>query len=464
MRFIKILRYTLVLVPVITWVTQTGVSFAQQTTSDEIVAVVNDRIVLKSDVDNEVAQYISSAGLQNQSVEFSEELWYSFMESMIDNYVMLEKAVIDSIEVSEDVVDRQMDARIQQLVAQAGSERALEEAFGQSLIQIRAQYREQFKEQLTVQQVQQSMISDVSITRPEVREFFETIPEEQLPTIPEQVSMSQIVINPPLRENAREASYAKAQALRDSVTTYGKNFEEMARKYSSGPSSRNGGLLPLMPLDDLVSSYSAAAAALAPGEISEVVETQFGFHVIRLNKREGDLIETNHILVQLDRENVDEEAAIQKLNNIRDDIVSGEITFREAAITYSEDESTSSMGGRIVDQNTGSRLLPLSQLEPSLYRVALLLQQDDISEPKSFTAPGSNTKSYRIVRMDRMISEHRANLEEDYDRIRSIALERKQMQVFQSRLNDFRGEVYIEYKIKVPSFETSSGTGSEARE
>ena len=130
------------LIYILSWIGSPSSAEARQTTSDQIVAVVNDRIVLKSDVDNEVAQYMNTASMQNQTVSFSDELWYSFLESIIDNHVMLEKAVIDSIEVSEDMVDRQMDARIQQLIAQAGSERALEEAFGQSIIQIRAQYRD----------------------------------------------------------------------------------------------------------------------------------------------------------------------------------------------------------------------------------------------------------------------------------------------------------------------------------
>ena len=142
---------------------------------------------------------------------------------------------------------------------------------------------------------------------------------------------------------------------------------------------------------------------------------------------------------------------------LREQIQNGDITFRQAAIEHSQDEATATMGGRIVDQNTGSRLLPLNQLEPSLYRIALLLTEGDISEPKSFTKPGSDAKSFRIVRMDRMIQEHRANLKEDYERIKNIALEQKQMRVFQEKLSDFRDEVYIEYKIEMPesTMETS---------
>src|SRR5690625_2652702 len=128
---------------------------SQKQLSDKIVAIVNDRIVLKSDVDAEVANYLRQAQVENREVSFSEELWYGALQSMVDNFVVLEKAEIDSIVVSEDLVDRQMDFRINQLVRQAGSERALENAFGQSLIQIRADFREQFREQLTAQMVQE---------------------------------------------------------------------------------------------------------------------------------------------------------------------------------------------------------------------------------------------------------------------------------------------------------------------
>ena len=267
--------------------------------SDKIVAIVNDRIILKSDVDSEVQNFLRQSRVEGQNATFSEDLWYSALQSMVDNYVLLQKAQIDSVVVSDEQVNRMMDQRIQQLTRQAGSEQALEDAFGQSLIEIRAEFREQFRDQLTAQQVQQQKISQIKITRPEVREFFSQIPDDQIPIIPEQVAISQIVDIPPALEDAKNDAYELAFALRDSVVNHDKNFEEMARKYSDDRSASQGGLIGMIPLDQLVANYSAAASALEPGEISEVVETQFGYHVIRLNRRVGDEIETNHILIRI---------------------------------------------------------------------------------------------------------------------------------------------------------------------
>ncbi|MDR9364155.1 MAG: peptidylprolyl isomerase [Balneolaceae bacterium] len=420
--------------------------------SDRIVAIVNDRIILKSDVDEEVQNYLRQARVEGQTVNFSEDIWYSALQSMVDNYVLLQKAQIDSVVVSDEQVNRMMDQRIQQLTRQAGSEQALENAFGQSLVEIRAEFREQFRDQLTAQRVQQTKIQEISITRPEVVNFFNKIPEDQIPIIPEQVAISQIVAIPPPLDDAREAAFQEALALRDSVTTGGKNFEEMAEKYSDGPTGPRGGLLPLMPLDDLVANYSAAASALEPGEISEVVETQFGFHVIRLNRRVGDEIETNHILIEIGDESLNEEAAINKLEALRDSVLNHGESFDDLARRHSEDEQTAPLGGKIYDQQTGARLIPLDQLDPALYRIVLLLDEEgQISEPKSYNPNNPNVnRAFRIVSLDRNVPEHRANLETDYDRIRQSALSQKQNRIMRQWIDELRNEVYVEFKIPVP--------------
>lgn len=424
----------------------------QQQTTDKIIAIVNDRIILKSDVDEEIMNYMRQTEMDGQEVEFSRDIWYSALQSMVDSYVLLEKAKLDSVVVSDDMVTRNMDQRISQLIRQAGSERALEEAFGQSLVQIRAEFREQFREQMIAQAVQQRKMSTISITRPEVEEFFNQIPEESIPTIPEQISLSQIVIIPTPLEDAKNEAFERAQVLRDSVTTYEKDFEEMARQYSEDVSAPRGGLIPMMPLDELVSSYSAAAAALQPGGISQVVETRFGFHVIRLNRRSGDNIETNHILIKIDEELVDEQAAIDKLNAIRDSVLIHDKSFADMARKYSQDDDSNVFGGRIVNPQTGRRLLQIDQLEPALYRIALLLDDEgQISEPRTYN-PRSPTvnRAFRIVRLDRHIPEHRANLKQDYDQIRDFALQQKTSRIMGQWIDELRNEVYVEFKIPLP--------------
>lgn len=428
--------------------------FAQnKKVADRIVAVVNDRIILKSDVDDEIRQYLNQAEAQGEQISFSEDLWYSALQSMVDNYVMLEYAEIDSITVSDEMVNRQMDQRINDLIRRAGGEEAVEEAFGKSIIQLRADFRDQFREQMIVQRVQQMKMEEVNITRPEIEEFFNSIPQDSLPMIPEQVGVSQIVKIPEPLEDARNQAYQKAETLRDSILTHDKNFEEMARRHSEDMSAQRGGSLPMMPINDLVATYSAAATALEPGEISEVVRTEFGYHIIRLDDRRGDQIATSHILVKIDEEQVDEQQAIDELNAIRDSVLHHDKRFSDMARKYSDDEESKAFGGRITDPRTGERLFPLDQLNPSLYRIVLLLEEEgQISEPRSYNPPNKEnvSQAYRIVRLDKHIPEHRANLKDDYDQIRNSALQQKQMRKFSQWLADFRDEVYIEYKIPMP--------------
>ncbi|MFU8811681.1 MAG: peptidylprolyl isomerase [Balneolaceae bacterium] len=435
----------------IVWIARPAVA-QEYVVADQIVAQVNDRIILKSDVDQQVTQFLRGAEMQNQEVEFTEELWYAALESIIDNHAILEKARMDSIVVSDDQVERQMDMRIQQLVQQAGSERALEEAFGQSIIQIKAEFRNQFREQIIADQVQDRFIDSIMITRSEVEEFFNAIPEDELPVIPEMVAISQIVVEPPPLDDARNQAYQKALAIRDSVIQQGMNFEEMARRHSDGPSAPRGGALGMIPVGDLVANYSAAATALNPGEISGVVRTEFGYHIIRLNNRVGDNIDTDHILIEIDEQSLDEEYAINKLNAIRDSVLVHGKSFADLARAHSDDDDTRSMGGRVIDFRTQQRLLPLSQLDPAMYRVVLLLDEEgEISEPRPFTLRGpQNRQAYRIIRLDQHVPEHEANLSDDYERIRRFALEEKRARKFDEWLAGIRDILYIEYKIDIP--------------
>ena len=424
-------------------------------TLDQIVAVVNDHVILKSDVDQQVTDYMMQVRQQNnEAPTFNKELWYSVLQSMVERFVLLDKAKEDSVTVTDEQVNQQIDNRINQYVNQIGSEAALEQEVGKSIVQLRAELREDYRTEMVVSQYRQQRLNSVDITRPEVRAYYEKIPRDSLPTIPERVAVSQIVATPPPLEDAREEALKLARQLRDSVMNHGKSIEELARRHSDGPSAPSGGALGMIAINDLVPEYSAAASALEPGEISKVVETSFGFHIIRLNKRQGDQIDTNHILLSMNDENYDDQAAINKLEQFRDSIMTHEdVTFSEIAREHSEDPNTAPQGGRILNPQTGERLIPLNQLDPALYRIVLLLKEEgDISEPKEFNIGNQNNtkKAYRIVRLDRSVPEHVANLEQDYERIKSAALQQKQMRVIEEWISNLRDEVYIEYKIPIP--------------
>lgn len=422
---------------------------------DQIVALVNDHIILKSDIDQRVQQYMMQMQQQqNRQIEFGEDIWYTVLQNTVDRYVMLDQARRDSIVVSDNRVDQQINQQINAYIEQVGSEEALEQEMGQSIIQIRADLRESYREQMIVQRFQQQKREEIQITRPEVKKYFEQIPKDSLPTIPEQVAVSQIVAVPPALEDAEQQARQLAEQLRDSVLNHGKTIEELAKRHSDGPSASNGGKIPLISLDDLVAEYSAAASSLEPGEISQVVETSFGYHVIRLNKRQGDQIDTNHILIEVDEENYNDEAAINKLEAIKDTVqTNDDVTFAEMARKHSDDPNSGPRGGRVLDPQTGERLLTLEQLDPALYRIVLLLDEvGDISEPKSFTMGEENNarRAFRIVHLDRHIPEHIASLEQDYEQIKQVALQDKQSRKMNELIADLRDEMYVEFKIPVP--------------
>ena len=431
---------------------------AQESTNsaiDKIVAIVNDHIILKSEVDQQVQQYmLQMRQQQNREIPFGKDMWYAVLQNIVDRNIMLDQAKLDSITVSQQQIDSQIERRINQSVQQLGSEEALEERMGKSIVQIKADLRESYREQSIVQRFQQQRRSDVQITRPEVKAYFEKIPKDSLPTIPEQVAVSQIVILPPALEDAQKEARQLAEQLRDSVLNHGKTIEEMAKKYSDGPSASDGGKLPMISMDELVAEYSAAASALQPGDISKVVKTSFGYHVIRLNKKVGEKIDTNHILISVDQENYDDQAAKERLKTLKDSIQTNEdVTFGDVARKLSEDPNTGPQGGRLLNPQTGERMLNLEQLDPALYRIVLLLDEEgDISEPKSFQLGEKNNtqRAFRIVQLDKHVPEHVANFKQDYDRIKQVALQAKQQRMLDKWLKETRKEMYVEYKIPIP--------------
>jgi peptidyl-prolyl cis-trans isomerase SurA len=228
----------------------------------------------------------------------------------------------------------------------------------------------------------------------------------------------------------------------------------MAKLYSDDSSGPAGGELPLIDIAELVPEYSAAAAALDINGISQVVETSYGFHVIRLNKRVGDQIATNHILIKIDSKDVDEPEAINTLTSMRDTLINNpKLKFTDFARIYSEDKATSAGGGILKNPQTGQPFIELNLLDPALYRIVLLLEEKgSISEPKPFTTnPPDSKQAYRIVQMLDRVEEHKANLELDYDLFQNYALQKKKERYFKDWVKTIKNDFYIEYKVEIPT-------------
>jgi peptidyl-prolyl cis-trans isomerase SurA len=428
---------------------------SQKQLINQVVATVNSHVILKSDVDERVKQHLFQLSQRsNGNVKFSQNMWYGTLQQMVDNYVLLIHARLDSVTVSDDWVNNHVNQQVKRAVSQVGSKAALEQQMGKSIAQLKAKLRPEYKKQRKISKYKSQKLKDIDISRPEVKNFFQQIPKDSIPEVPESVALSQIIVIAPPKKEALKKARTLAAQIRDSIVEYGKSFEEMAKKYSDGPAAPYGGEIPMYPIDDLTPKYAAAASALNPGEVSEVVQTPFGFHIIRLNKRRGNKIDTNNILISLNDSSYNTEAAIKELNQLSDSIqTNSDVTFAEVAKKKSEDPNTAPLGGRILNPRTGSQLLNINQLAPALYRIVLLLNKSgDISKPEPYSIPqGNSTKqAYRIIRLDNHIPKHKENLKQDYEVIKQIALQQKQYKVYQQWLKELKKDVFIDYKIPMP--------------
>ena len=316
------------------------------TVIDEIVAVVDDDIVLRSEVDGLVQNMA-----QQQNTQPTDRMWIQALNQVVNQQVLASQARQDTtIQVSDQQVEQAMDRQIGQMMQQVGGEEQLEQMYGQSLLQIREDLREDFRNQLLAQRMQQQRMQSVRITPSEVEAWFRQFPEEELPELPDIVRLAHIVKYPAVSEAAQQEAREIVSSIRDSIVVGGADLEDMARQFSEDQgSARQGGRYPDYEIGDLVPEFGAVAARLPIGEISEPFRTQFGFHIMRVNSRRGDQVDFNHILIQVDERSADIQPAVAFLSTIRDSIVTHNQPFDRMARRHSEEERSAEFGGRVLD-------------------------------------------------------------------------------------------------------------------
>ena len=415
-------------------------AYSQEQVIDEIVAIVADKIILKSDIDGLV-----TGMLQQQQIPYSDDLWHQALEQVIDQGVLTEHAKRDTnIVITEDQIDQSLDQRINALTQQVGSAARLEELYGKTIIQIRADLREDFRDQLLADQFQSQKLNTLRITPTEVRLWFAQFPTDSLPMLPEIVRVSHIVRYPTVSEDAENEALEIVTAIRDSVETGNSELENMARRFSEDEgSANNGGRYEDMLLGDLVPEFAAVAARIPPGELSQPFKSPFGYHILRVNSRIGEMIDFNHVLIRIDQSKADPASAIDHLNMVRDSIVTHDIPFEVIARRHSEEAVSSEIGGRLIDPNTGERDLFLDALGADWKAVMDTLEIDELSYPAEVTLLDGRT-AWHIVLLQRRVPEHRVDIETDYARIEGLAMDDKRTREMRRWLDLLREDVFIE--------------------
>ncbi len=406
-----------------------NLAFAQQRVLDRIVAIVGNEVILESDLNYQT--YIFA--IQNNLNPNDLNLKRYVLEEMINDKLILTRAIEDTIVVSDDEVNRQIEAQIQALIRQYGSERRLEEIYGMPLGRIKREIREDVKKRLMIEKWKQQKFGMLTVSGYEVEQFYNTY-KDSLPEVPEMVELYHIMMVPKPIDSVEQAIYQKAKSILDSIKAGG-NFEYFARAYSDDKATAgDGGDLGWVRRGMFVKEFEEAVFRLQEGQVSDIVRTQFGYHIIQLIERRGEQVHPRHILFKIPLTEESDKIVISKLEEIRYKIVSRQAKFEEMAKKYSEDEQTKMQGGYL-------GMIPVAELEPELKDVVSSLNDGDVSQPIKMRY--GNSYAYHIVFLKRKIPAHRMNLKDDYMRIYQYALIEKQNREYQKWVERLRGEVYV---------------------
>ena len=384
---------------------------------DGIVAVVGQTIIKNSDIEQAYAQVRLRKGIENAKEERC-----SLLESMLISKLLIHKGMVDSVEVKDEQVEEQVDYYLQMAVAQAGGKDKLRDLFHASYDELHDQYFDILHDRMLSQKVEYDLTGNIKVTPAEVNEYFAAYPTDSLPEISTQYEISEIVIEPTIAEAERDRVRGELAELRERILK-GDNFSMLARLYSQDPgSATKGGELGFFGRGRMVAEFEAAAFALKPGEVSPIVETEYGFHIIQLIERRGNTINVRHILMQPKTSSDDLLRARITLDSLAQEIRQGHITFEEAAQKYSTGSSRA-QGGAVTNPVSGNSRFDkesFAQVYPGIGIAAL--DEGEISNATSYTT-AENKSAYCIIKVNKKIPAHIANLTDDYDRIANAALE-----------------------------------------
>ncbi len=400
---------------------------------DGIVAIVGDQIILRTELLQTTQGFALQMGINpvNQ-VEEMEKLKKDVLQNLINEKVLLLKAKEDTITVEDQQVETALETRIDNLVQQLGSKEKVEAYFGIPIKKIKRDYREDVREQLIIQTLQQEKLREVQISRRETEAFF-TAMKDSLPKKRPLVKLRHILFQIVPGESARNAALSRIQEIRNRLLN-GADFEEMAKLYSEDPGTASrGGNLGFVERGTLFQEFEEAAFQLEPGEISDIVETSIGFHLIQMIEKRGDKINVRHILIRLGTGESDEKATYDKAIEIRNRALAGE-DFGELAKAYSDDQSTKEEGGDL-------GWLPVEELQIEAFKnVVDTLKEGEIS------MPFKTQFGFHIVKLEGRQEEREISLDNDYEQIREWALNAKRQKVLNSWVEELKKEIYIEIK------------------
>lgn len=419
--------------------------FAQPTKGkmvDGVIAIVGDKIILKSEVEAEYANYLQQEGNEPDLLAKCR-----VVDQLLTSKLMLRQAELDSLEVSDEEIDQQLDRRVRYFISMIGGAEKLEEFYGKSIPEIKDEFRVNIREQILTQKMQEKITSKVSISPADVKEYFKRIPEDSIPYFPAEVEIGQIVVFPELDESTREFTIDKLNSIRDRVLK-GEKFTTMAVLYSQDPGSGpQGGELGFFGRGEMVGEFEAVAFKLKPGEISPVIKTKYGYHILQLIERRGDRVNCRHILIKPPVSSSELERSRVRLDTLRQQLSMGTTPFIEAVRKYSQDEESKQNGGMLMNPATGGNAYTIEQLTPDIYFQIEKLKVGEYSSPSVFASQDGN-RGWRIFYLKSQTTPHKASLDTDYDKIQTAAMNLKKMEKLQEWFMKTKEKTFIKIEAE----------------
>jgi len=423
-------------------------AFSQPQLADKIVGIVDDRIVQLSEVEAQYQQYAYQA-----TSPLPPDLKCQIFDQFLTDKLLVRQAELDSVKVTDEDVEQTLDMRIRSFANIAGSIEKLEQYYGKSIVEIKDEFRDDIREKLLSDHERTNIVKDVSVTPSEVAEFYNKIPKDSLPYFNSELEVGQLVILPKVNDQVR--AYAK-QKITDLLTRVrnGEDFAGLASSYSDDPgSAEQGGDLGFVNRGEMDPNFEAAAFSLKnPNEISDVIESKFGFHIIQLIERRGDKIHLRHILVKPKITSYDISRAGAYADSIYNLIQSAKYTFEQAVSKFSQDDQTRENGGIIENPATNTTKFEAADLgsyDQTLVPATDTLQVGAITRPMIFRTKVGEV-GFRMIYLKSKTQPHQANLKDDYDRIQQFALNKKQVDAINKWLGDRIAKSYVfvapEYK------------------
>lgn len=388
---------------------------------DKVAAVVGSSIILQSEIEMQYSQYLAQGNPPNPDIKCS------ILQGLLSQKILGQQAIIDSVTVTEDQVDGEIERRLRAMTGRAGGPERLEEFLGRSMIQYKDEIRPDIQEMLVAQKMQAKITENVAVTPLDVKRYFEAIPKDSLPFFNTEVEIAEVVVFPKLNKEEKESFHDKTEVLRLRIKN-GEDFSTLAKLYSQDPgSAREGGDLGFMDRTSLVKEFAATAFKLKAGELSQVIETEFGFHVLQVIERRGEQVNVRHILIKTEPTPASLDRAKAHIDSIYQAVMDKKIDFAAAASLHSDNNETKYNGGLMLNaENVQSRttLIPTDKLDPQVFLTIDTMKVGGVSKPSLFTQADGKT-GYRFLRLKSKTGPHQANLDQDFPKIKEVTFEDK---------------------------------------